>query len=74
MGRNATIAVHIAIAAAAANGGGVVYFPAGQYFVQGPIVVAPGTVLRGESVRQNTFCAILSKQIIEFAKTGSGQR
>ena len=49
MGRNATAAVAAAVAAAAANGGGVVYFPSGQYFVQGPIIVAPGTVLRGES-------------------------
>lgn len=49
MGRNATAAVHAAVAAAAANGGGVVFFPAGQYFVKGPILVAPGTVLRGES-------------------------
>ena len=33
----------------AANGGGVVYFPTGQYFIHGPLVVAPGVVLRGAS-------------------------
>ena len=27
--------------------GGVVYFPRGQYFIRQPLVVDPGTVLRG---------------------------
>lgn len=49
VGRDATAAVNAAIAKAASNGGGVVYFPAGQYFVKDPFVVAPGTVLRGDS-------------------------
>ena len=48
-GRDATAAVQTAIAAAAQNGGGVVYFPRGQYFVSQALVVAPGTVLRGEA-------------------------
>ena len=48
-GRDATKAVQDAIAKATANGGGVVYFPRGQYFVRGPLVVSPGTILRGES-------------------------
>jgi hypothetical protein len=48
-GRDATAAVQAAIVAAAKNGGGVVYFPRGQYFVREALVVAPGTVLRGEA-------------------------
>jgi hypothetical protein len=48
-GRNATAGVQDAIAAAAANGGGVVYFPRGQYFIDGPMKVAPGTVTSEES-------------------------
>lgn len=47
-GRNATACVQAAVDAAAGNGGGVVYFPRGQYFVDRPLVVAPGTVIRGE--------------------------
>lgn len=47
--RNATAAVHAAIAAAEANHGGVVYFPRGQYFVTGPLLVPNGVVLRGEA-------------------------
>jgi len=49
-GRDATAAVQSAIAAAAKNGGGIVHFPRGQYFVTKPLIVAPGTVLRGEAV------------------------
>lgn len=48
-GRNATSAIHAALARAAAAGGGVVYLPRGQYFVTGPIVLPEKTVLRGES-------------------------
>ena len=52
-GRDATAAVAAAVAAASAHLAGgaeraLVHFPRGQYFVQGPILVAPGTVLRGE--------------------------
>eukprot|EP00041_Stephanoeca_diplocostata_P029767 m.886641 g.886641 ORF g.886641 m.886641 type:complete len:955 (-) comp23627_c0_seq5:567-3431(-) len=45
--RNATDAVQRAIAAATANGGGIVYFPRGQYFINGPLVVCPGTYIHG---------------------------
>lgn len=48
-GRNATSAVHAAVASAAAAGGGVVFLPRGQYFVTGPIILPPKTVLRGAS-------------------------
>jgi len=48
-GRDATDAVLIAIERCNLNGGGVVYFPRGQYFISVPLVVSPGTILRGES-------------------------
>ena len=47
-GRDHTSAVHGALVAAKNNGGGVVYLPRGQYFVEGAILIPPGTVLRGE--------------------------
>ena len=40
---------HAAIKAADANQGGVVYFPRGQYFVTGPLLVPNGVILRGEA-------------------------
>ena len=48
VGRDASEAVAQAIAAATQNGGGVVFFPRGQYFIKQALVVSPGTVLRGE--------------------------
>ena len=49
------------MAAAAKNGGGVVYFPRGQYFVKGPLVVAPGTILRGAG-RALARCATTARK------------
>jgi hypothetical protein len=49
VGRDATAAVQAALSAANTNGGGVVFFPFGQYFIRGPLIVNPGVVLRGES-------------------------
>lgn len=49
VGRDATTAVQAALRAANNNGGGVVFFPMGQYFIRGPLIVNPGVVLRGES-------------------------
>ena len=42
VGRDATKAVSTALAKANANGGGVVFFPRGQYFIKGPLIVDPG--------------------------------
>ena len=41
-------AVRAACAAAALNGGGTVFFPRGQYWLSGPLVVPPGVVVKGE--------------------------
>ena len=49
-GRSATAAVHTALAQAAVAGGGVVYLPRGQYFVDGAIILPPDTILRGEEI------------------------
>jgi hypothetical protein len=49
VGRNATAAVQAAVDAAGKNGGGVVYFAPGQYFVTGAIRVPVGVVLKGDS-------------------------
>jgi hypothetical protein len=43
-----TEGIHAALKKAKENGGGVVYFPAGRYGVQGELAVPPRTVLRGE--------------------------
>jgi hypothetical protein len=43
-----TEGIHAALAKAAANGGGVVYFPAGRYLVKGALTIPPHTILRGE--------------------------
>ena len=48
-GRSATAAVQAALDRAEAAGGGVVYLPRGQYFVDGALVLPPDTVLRGEA-------------------------
>ena len=47
IGRNATTGVLAALAAARANGGGVVYFPRGQYFIDVPLIVPQNTIIRG---------------------------
>ena len=52
VGHDATDAVTAAIAAAAKNGGGTVLFPPGQYFIKTALVVAPGTVLKGDGGRE----------------------
>lgn len=43
-----TLCLASALAKARQNGGGVVYFPRGQYEMKGPIELPPRTVLRGE--------------------------
>ena len=48
IGRNATAGVLAALAAARANGGGVVFFPRGQYFIDVPLIVPDNTIIRGE--------------------------
>jgi len=47
-GRNATNAIHKAIKEAKDNGGGIIYFPRGQYFVHGSILIPEGCVIKGE--------------------------
>ena len=49
VGHDATAAVAAAVSAANANGGGTVFFPTGQYFIKGPLIVDPGVVLKGAS-------------------------
>jgi hypothetical protein len=46
-GRNHTGAYLAALDAATKNGGGIIYFPRGQYFLDTPIVVPTGTVVAG---------------------------
>ncbi len=45
-----TEGVSAALAKAKANGGGVVYFPAGRYHVKGPLDLPPRTLLKGEGM------------------------
>ena len=47
-GRNATTAIQKALSAAKENGGGIIYFPRGQYFHHGPILMCEGCILQGE--------------------------
>ena len=47
-----TEAVLKALQEASANGGGIVYFPQGQYRISRPLTVPPGTELRGACARQ----------------------
>ena len=47
-GARSSAAIDRALEAARAAGGGVVYLPRGQYFVDGPLIVPEGTRLRGE--------------------------
>jgi hypothetical protein len=49
VGHDATAAVATAVSAANANGGGIVFFPTGQYFIKGPLIVEPGVVLKVRS-------------------------
>ena len=46
---NDGIAIQQALDAAGANGGGIVYFPAGSYYVAQTLVIPKFTVLKGES-------------------------
>lgn len=56
VGRNATLAVQAAIAAAAQAGpGSVVYFPRGTYFVYGPLLVPQGVTLKGASAKLSSI-------------------
>ena len=48
VGARSSKQVDAALAKARAAGGGVVYFPRGQYYIDGPIVVPEHTVLKGE--------------------------
>ena len=49
-GRNATNAIQKALDAAKKNGGGIIYFPRGQYFHTGPILIPQGCALKGERI------------------------
>ena len=51
VGARASEQLDAAIALANANGGGVVYLPRGQYYVDGPIVVPEGVVIKGEGTQ-----------------------
>ena len=44
---DATLAISNALVAAAANGGGIVFFPAGKYLVSSALTVSDGVELRG---------------------------
>lgn len=48
IGRSATAGVLAALDGARANGGGVVFFPRGQYFIDVPLIVPDNTIIRGE--------------------------
>ena len=45
-----TEGIHAALKKAKDNGGGIVYFPAGRYGIQGDLDVPPRTVLKGEGM------------------------
>lgn len=45
-----TQGIHAALRKAKQNGGGIVYFPAGRYGVEGDLDVPPRTILRGEGM------------------------
>lgn len=45
-----TEGVLAALASAKANGGGIVYFPAGRYHIKVPLEVPPNTLLKGEGM------------------------
>lgn len=48
-GMDDTLALQAALAAAGTNGGGVVYLPRGRFQCNGPLLIPPHTLLRGES-------------------------
>jgi hypothetical protein len=48
VGARSSTQLDAALAKAKANGGGIVYLPRGQYYVDGPLVIPHGTRLRGE--------------------------
>lgn len=48
VGARSSTQVDAALEKARANGGGVVYLPRGQYYVDGPLIIPEGTRLRGE--------------------------
>lgn len=48
-GLDDTVALHAALAAAATNGGGVVYLPRGRFQCNGTLVIPTNTLLRGAS-------------------------
>ena len=45
-----TEGIHAALKKAEANGGGVVYFPAGRYAIKGALIVPKHTTIRGEGM------------------------
>jgi hypothetical protein len=49
VGARSSTQLDAALAEAKAAGGGIVYLPRGQYYIDGPIVVPPNTRLRGEA-------------------------
>eukprot|EP01052_Picozoa_sp_SAG31_P038903 SAG31_NODE_5288_length_2630_cov_2.811537_3_plen_223_part_00 len=51
VGARSSKQVDAALAKAKAAGGGIVYFPRGQYYIDGPIVVPDNVVLRGEGTQ-----------------------
>eukprot|EP00933_Yihiella_yeosuensis_P031758 TRINITY_DN25376_c0_g1_i1.p1 TRINITY_DN25376_c0_g1~~TRINITY_DN25376_c0_g1_i1.p1 ORF type:complete len:802 (-),score=122.38 TRINITY_DN25376_c0_g1_i1:24-2267(-) len=51
VGARSSLQVDAALAKARANGGGIVYLPRGQYYVDGPLVIPDGVVLKGESTK-----------------------
>lgn len=59
-----TPAFEAALAKAAANGGGVVFVPRGNYKITGKLVVPPKTILRGE--KREWVWLYSPKQLLEF--------
>jgi hypothetical protein len=49
------VAVQAAVDAALANGGGVVYFPAGDYYMESYVIVGSNLTLRGAGVNATTL-------------------
>ncbi|GGH56563.1 hypothetical protein HNQ91_000030 [Filimonas zeae] len=48
--QEATAALRAALAAAQANGGGIVYFPRGRYIISDMIAIPPNIIIRGEGM------------------------
>ena len=51
VGARSSAQLDAAIAQADRNGGGVVFLPRGQYYIDGPIVVPAGVVIKGEGTQ-----------------------